>query len=357
MTRTNSSSNMSRRQVLRAGGAGAALLLSGLPSNTFAQSAPGELLITAGGGDWGALLKKAYFDPFEEASGTRVSPQPYKGLAELKAMVEARAWGQADILLMSAGEAAIAEYQGLSEPLDYSLIEKDDLLKGASSNNYFLVNVASCVLAWNTELVKEGAAPKTWADLFDPQNDAPRALFKNANQTLEVVLLGAGVPIDKLYPLDLDLAFKTLDGIRDKIRWYEGGAQSQQMIANGEVDMAMLWINRADGLVTDKQPVKYITSNTILDGDSLVIPKGHPNKEKAMKFAAYMATPEPQARLTNLVALGPTNQKAIPLCDPARLARTATSSEFVATNRFQDFRWLAENGEAMTDAFNKWLIG
>ncbi|WP_348630891.1 extracellular solute-binding protein, partial [Mesorhizobium sp. M2D.F.Ca.ET.140.01.1.1] len=78
-------------------------------------------------------------------------------------------------------------------------------------------------------------------------NRAPRALFKNWNQTFEIALLGAGVPIDKLYPMDADLALKTLTAIRDTIRWYEGGAQSQQMLGGGEVDMGMLWVNRADG--------------------------------------------------------------------------------------------------------------
>jgi putative spermidine/putrescine transport system substrate-binding protein len=347
--------SISRRRLLQAGGAVA--VLAGMSKSGFAQSQANELLITAGGGDWGATLKKAYFDGFEQEAGIKVNPQPYKGLAELKAMVEAQAWGQADILLMSAGEAAMAEAQGLSEPLDYSVIKSDDLLKGAVGKNYFLVNVASSVLAWNTDAIKAGSEPKSWVDFFNPSNDAPRGLFKNANQTLEIALLGAGVPIDKLYPLDLELAFKTLDGVRSSIRWYEGGAQSQQMIAGGEVDWAMLWVNRADGLVTDGKPIKYLNTNTVLDGDSLVIPRGHPNKGKAMKFAAYMATPEPQARLTNLVALGPTNMKAAPLCSPPRLAKTATAPEYAATNRFQNFNWLASNGDKLTSAFNKWLLG
>lgn len=356
MNERESSLSLSRRRLLQVGAGGAALMLTGIARPAFAQSQSNELLVTAGGGDWGTMLKKAYFDGFEQGAGIKVNPQPYKGLAELKAMVEAQAWGQADVLLMSAGEAAIAEAQGLSEPLDYSVVKRDDLLEGSVGNNYFLVNVAASVLAWNTDAVKADSEPKNWADFFDAKNSAPRGLFKNANQTLEIALLGAGVPIDKLYPLDLDLAFKTLDGVRDSIRWYEGGAQSQQMIASGEIDMAMLWINRADGLVSDGKPIKYLPTNTVLDGDSVVVPKGHPNKDKAMKFAAYMATPEPQARLTNLVALGPTNLKAAPLCEPARLAKTATAPEFAKTNRFQDFNWLAQNGDKLTDAFNKWLL-
>ncbi|WP_287204603.1 extracellular solute-binding protein [Mesorhizobium sp.] len=357
MTQNGKSFHLSRRHLLQLG-AGAAAFAATSGTAALAQSSPPtELLVTGGGGDFGTYLQKAYYDGFQAASGIKVSPQPYKGLAELKAMVEAKAWGQADVLLISAGEAAIAEKLGLSEPLDYSLVKSDDLLKGSVGKNYFLTNVASSVLAWNTDTVKAGSEPKTWVDFFNPSNRMPRALFKNWNQTFEIALLGAGVPIDKLYPLDVDLALKTLSDIRDTIRWYEGGAQSQQMLGGGEVDMAMLWVNRADGLVSDGKPVKYLNTNTVLDGDAIVIPAGHPNKEKAMKFAAYLATPEPQARLTNLVALGPSNVNAVPLIDPTRLAKTATAPEFAATNRFQDFAWLAENGDRLTEMFNKWLLG
>lgn len=357
MESTGKSLQLSRRQLLQVG-AGAAVFAVTAGKSALAQSSsPTELLVTGGGGDFGVKLQKAYYDGFQAASGIKIVPQPYKGLAELKAMVEAKAWGQADVLLTSAGEAAMAEKLGLSEPLDYSLVKKDDLMKGSFGKNYFLTDVASSVLAWNTDAVKPGSEPKNWVDFFNPSNRAPRALFKNWNQTFEIALLGAGVPIDKLYPMDADLALKTLTAIRDTIRWYEGGAQSQQMLGGGEVDMGMLWVNRADGLVTDGKPVKYLNTNTVLDGDAIVIPAGHPNKDKAMKFAAYLATPEPQARLTNLTPLGPTNVKAASLIEPDKLAKTATAPEFAATNRFQDFAWLADNGDKLTEMFNKWLLG
>lgn len=347
--------SFSRRQVLKAGaGAAAFIPLLGMPA--IAQSKPSEILVTAAGGDWGEFLRKAYYDPFLAYSGMKVNHQPYMGLAELKAMVESRSWGQADILQMSAGEAAMAQEQGLSEPLDYNLIKTSDFLEGTVAPNYFLVNVAASVLAWNTDAFPKGSEPKSWMDFFNPKNTAPRGLFKNPNQTFEIAVMGAGVPMDKIYPIDIDLALKTLTAVRDTIRWYEGGAQSQQMIVGGEVDWAMLWGNRADGLATDKKPVDYLMVNNVLDGDALVIPKGHPKKQWAMEFAAYMATPEPQARLTDQVALGPTNQKALPLCDPVRLARTPLAPQYIGKNRFQDFNWLAKNGAAMNDAFNKWLV-
>lgn len=346
---------VSRRQLLKAG-MGAAVALPTLAMPAIAQTKPQEVLVAVAGGDWGDFFRKAYYDPYFASSGIRINNQPYMGLAELKALVDAQAWGHADILQMTAGEAAMAQEQGLSEPIDYGTVNAADFLAGTAEKNYLLVNVSASVLAWNTDVFSAGDNPKTWVDFFDPKRNAPLGLVKNPNQTFEIAVMGAGVPLDKIYPIDIDLALKTLSAVRNNIRWYEGGAQSQQMIAGGEVDSAMLWLNRAEGLVSDGKPVQYSMVGNTLDGDALVIPKGHPKKKWAMEFAAYMASPEPQARFTNLVSVGPTNQKAFALCDPAKLAKTPLAPEYLGKNRLQDFGWLAKNGTAMNDAFNKWLL-
>ncbi|WP_292222498.1 extracellular solute-binding protein [Mesorhizobium sp.] len=353
----NSLHRLSRRQLLKTAVAGsAAFTIAGLAAPSIARSQPKELMVTCGGGDWLELLKKAWFNDYAKVD-IPINPQPYKGLAELKAMVEAKAWGQADIVLGSAGDAAMAQAMGLSEPIDYSIVDKSSLLPGTFDDNYIIVDVAASVLAWNTDAFPSGKEPKNWTEFFSPDLKSPRALFKGSNQTLEIATLSRGISIKDLYPFDITKALDVLQKVRDSISWYEGGAQSQQMISSREVDLAMLWINRADTLVQDKRPVNYTPTNTVLDGDAIIIPKGHPNKDAAMKFAAYMASPEPQARLTNLVALGPSNTKAVPLCDPARLARTAMDPKYASTNRFQDFKWLAANADKLNTEWNKWLLG
>ncbi|TPN81130.1 extracellular solute-binding protein [Mesorhizobium sp. CU2] len=357
MANKANSGNLTRRKVLQFSAGAVALSLPGLSMPALAQSKPTELLVTVGGGDWGVFIRKAFFDDYTKQTGIKINPQPFKGLAELKAMVEAKAWGQFDLLLMAAGDAAMAEAQGLAEPIDYSVVDKSSFLPGTTFDCWFLNDLGPEVISWNTDAVPEGSEPKNWVDFFNPENKAPRALYKSGNQTLDIAALGGGTPLDKLYPFDIDKALKTLSAVREHIVWYEGGAQSAQMIVDGTVDMAMLWMNRADALVVDKKPVKFIPYNTIMDGDGIVIPKGHPKKAAAMEFAAFMASPEAQARLTNQVAMGPTNTKAFPLVEPDKLAKTASHPDNFPKNRLQDFKWLAENTEKITNEFNKWLIG
>ena len=51
---------------------------------------------------------------------------------------------------------------------------------------------------------------------------------------IEAAFLADGVAPDKLYPLDLDRAFKKLDSIKADIIWWSAGAQSQQLLASAE---------------------------------------------------------------------------------------------------------------------------
>ncbi|TPI57353.1 extracellular solute-binding protein [Mesorhizobium sp. B3-1-3] len=349
---------LSRRKLLKiSAAAGAALATTKLATPAIAQSDAEELLVSSGGGDFLAALQKAYYDDFTKQTGIKIVPQPWKGLAELKVMVESSAFGQFDMMLTSSGEAASAQGQGLSEALDYGVIDRSSLIPGASGDNWFLCDVAANVLSWNTSVFHEGSQPKTWAEFFSPSNSSPRGLWKNANQTLELAALGAGIPLDKLYPLDIDAALKTLDKVRDRIVWWEGGSQSQQILAGGEVDMASMWVNRVKAIKDQGKPVDYSFNQGVCDGDTIVIPKNHPKKKTAMKLAAYLASPEPQARLVELIPLGPSNTKAIPLCDPKALSTTVADPKNLKAARLQDFDWWAKNSEKANNEFTKWLLG
>jgi putative spermidine/putrescine transport system substrate-binding protein len=57
------------------------------------------------------------------------------------------------------------------------------------------------------------------------------------------------VPPDKLYPMDIEPAFKKLDQIKPHIKvWWTQGNQSQQLIRDGEIDMMSIWNARASEL-------------------------------------------------------------------------------------------------------------
>ena len=81
----------------------------------------------------------------------------------------------------------------------------------------------------------------------------------------ETLLLADGVPADKLYPLDLDRAFKKLDEIKPHITvWWTSGAQSAQLLNDGEVDMVMAWNGRVSALTKEGAKVAFTYNQGIL---------------------------------------------------------------------------------------------
>ena len=61
---------------------------------------------------------------------------------------------------------------------------------------------------------------------------------KHPIYALETALIADGVPMDKLYPLDVDRAFKKLEQLKPHVLvWWSSGAQSAQVLKDGEVDM------------------------------------------------------------------------------------------------------------------------
>ena len=85
------------------------------------------------------------------------------------------------------------------------------------------------VMAYRTDAFK-GAVPKGWADFWNtkkfPGDRAMVGAGSGNNPELEFALLAAGVPADKLYPLDLDKAFASFDKIKgDVVKWWETGTR------------------------------------------------------------------------------------------------------------------------------------
>src|SRR5699024_2235463 len=118
----------------------------------------------------------------------------------------------------------------------------------------------------------------------------------------EMALLADGVEPDDLYPVDFVRAFDKLDEVKENMQWWDTGAQSQQLLASGEVAMGHVWNGRMYSLIKDDAAIDIDWKHNIKAGDVLVVPKGSENKEAAMKFIAQATSPEAQANFANETA-------------------------------------------------------
>ncbi|KPF45801.1 ABC transporter substrate-binding protein [Rhizobium sp. AAP43] len=286
--------------------------LIGLSGSALAD----EMVFTSWGGTTQDAQKANWADSFTNNTSIAVVQDGPTDYGKIKAMVEAGSvtW---DVVDVEGDYAVQAGKAGLLEPLDFSVIDKSKLdprfVTDYSVGSFYYSFVIGC----NKDAA--GTCPKTWADLFDTAKfPGKRAFYKwSAPGVIEAALLADGVPADKLYPLDLDRAFKKLDSIKSDIVWWDGGAASQQLLASGEAPFGSFWNGRLTALAATGVTVETSWDQNITAADSLVVPKGSKNKDAAMKFIAHATADMQQSLFSMATGYAPTNVDANLLMDEA----------------------------------------
>lgn len=345
---------ISRREILKAGAGLAAVATLGAPSIVRAQAK--TITIANSGGAIETAFKAAYFDTFEQKTGIKVISAPYLDSAKLKAMVDAQSV-DIDVCDLDAAEAAPAAQMGLLEEIDYNVVPTKGLQAGSANRYWTNIYIAASVIAWNVDAAKSMQIPKNWQEFFNPDIKGQRTLWKSANQTLELAALGSGVDPKKLYPIDLDAAFKALDGIRSEISWFDSGAQAAQLVSDNQVDFGMVWNGRIQPLKAKGAPVDYTFDNALFTYGDLCVPKGVRDKALSMEFIAHCVDAKNQAIFAENIPYGPTNQQAFAQLSAARLAEIPNSPENFSKGTMIDVEYWVKNGKEVFDRFNNWVVG
>lgn len=310
-----------------------------------------DMVFTSWGGTTQDAQKAAWADKFTEATKINVLQDGPTDYGKIKAMVEANSvnW---DVVDVEGDYAVQAGNAGQLEKLDFSVIDKTKLdprfVTDYSVGSFYFSFVIGC----NVDAV--AACPKTWADLFDTAKfPGKRTFYKWASPgVIEAALLADGVAPDKLYPLDLDRAFKKLDTIKSDIIWWTGGAQSQQLLASAEAPFGSFWNGRLTALEQTGVKVGVSWDQNITAADALVVPKGAKNKDAAMKFIALATSAEGQKDLAVATGYAPTNVGSAALMDEA--VRKTLPDAQSASQINADLKYWAANRDAIGERWYAW---
>jgi putative spermidine/putrescine transport system substrate-binding protein len=249
--------------------------------------------------------------------------------------------------------------EGLIEPLDLSKLPNVRNMPAAYRTPYSVAyEFYSSVIGYNKKNLKK--VPQTWAEFWDVKNfPGVRALRNDPMSTLEAALLSDGVPRDKLYPLDVDRAYKRLEQIKPNIAvWWTSGGQSAQLLADGEVDMLMIWNGRASAVKKSNPDVAFTYNDGLLQNTQLCILKNAPNYAAAVKFLNEAVSPELQANLPLYIDYGPGNPAAFDTGKiTAERARELPSSPDNAAKQalMSEAWWASAEGIAAKDRWLKFV--
>ena len=321
--------------------------------------AQSQLTVVNFGGANGAAQKKAYFEPYEKATGAKVVGVEYNGeQAKIKAMVESKkvSW---DVVEVESPDVTRGCDEGLFEKLDYSKIgNKADFTPAAIHECGIGTFVWSTVMAYNGDKLK--TAPTTWADFWDVKKfPGKRAMRKGARYNLEFALMADGVAVADVYKVlatkdGAERAFKKLTELKPNIQWWEAGAQPPQFLVAGDMAMTTAYNGRIDAAQREGKNLKITWTGGIYDLDYWVMPKGTPNKDAALKFIAAASSPDAQAEYAKNISYGPTNNKALGKLDAKVLGLLPTSAANSKDALQFGIAFWADQGEALEKRFSAW---
>jgi putative spermidine/putrescine transport system substrate-binding protein len=310
------------------------------------------LSFTSFGGVYQEAQRKSWLTPYTELTGVQFTEDENSLNATIKAQVESGqvTWDVVDV----GNDFGLDANKDLLEPLDYTLIPRDEMNQDLGVTDWRVPDITyGVVLAYNTDKTA-GKIPEGWADYFDTAKIPGKRGYwdYSASGMFEFALMADGVKPKDLYPLDLDRATKKLNTIKDDLVKWDSGAESQELIGSGEVAMTMIWNGRGwSAKDIDKKPVEIQWNQQIVTADYLVVPKGTPNKDAAMKFIAYTACAANNAGPSKYIPYGPTNTKSTP--DPAMQADLSVTNADENSAYFND-KYLVDNAAAIDAAWQAW---
>ncbi|MCC7273402.1 MAG: ABC transporter substrate-binding protein [Alphaproteobacteria bacterium] len=343
--------SLSVRAVVSAAFVGAAAMAA-------AAQAQVTITVNGSGGGLAQTITRIYEEPFTRATGIKVRATAPVSLPKLKAMVESGnvEW---DMTELGGSDVIEATRHGWLQPVDWSFVDPDGKLPAiARLPNAMVTATFSTVLAYRTDKFPAGKGPASWADFWNVQAfPGPRALQSSPVGNLEFALLADGVAPDKLYPLDVERAFRKLDQIKPHVTvWWTTGAQHVQLLIDGEVVMTSVWNGRITPLRREGKPVAISYQGGALQLSYWGIPKGAKHPKEAMTYMRTRLDPEKGKQFVSEVPYPGFIPGLIELLDPAVARDLPTHPDNVAMQYRFDPQWWAERRAPLTERWNAWLL-
>ena len=345
---------------------------------SFAEMA-NEMTIVSWGGAYSASQQKAYHDPYMANTGITIindesSPE---AVAKLRAMNEAGniTW---DLVDVEAADAIRLCDEGLALEInpDEALAAAPDGTSATDDFGDMLVSdcfipqiVFSTTFGYRTDKVGD-TPPTSVCDVFDTAKyPGKRSLNKNPIANMEWALICDGVAYSDVYkvletPEGADRALAKLDTIKADTIWWSAGAETPQLLADGEVVMGSTYNGRLFAAIEEqKQPIGMLWDWQMFDLDGWIIPAGL-SPERLARVKNYVKFATDTQRLADqakYISYGPARKSSAPLVGKhatlgIEMAPHMPTDPNNAKNTFlNNYNWWADYRDDLDAKFQAWL--
>ncbi|WOH52483.1 ABC transporter substrate-binding protein [Bradyrhizobium sp. sBnM-33] len=365
---------INRRRFMKATSSAIAVGALSSVAGPVSAASSDALRLNMSAGNFGEAIMNAFVKPFEAETGIKVMPV-YQDIraAQVGLMVKTNSV-TIDAILVGQSTALGLVAGDYLEKIDYSIYNQQELDEIADYCKHpfgFGAYIYSLNMVYNTKkFPADRPRPTNWAEFWNVAKfPGVRSLgsgqFGNPLPgPFEEALLADGVPMDAIYPMDIDRIFASLDKIKPHIRkWWTAGAEILQIMRDGVADVVQSVDGRALSLIDQGDPFEINRNQAKLTWDHWIIPKGSPNPQNAQRFIAFTSRADRQAAFAQLFAQSPSNRKAYEMI-PEKVARKlATYPDYMKTSFPVNGKWYAEigsdglsNSQRLIQRWNDWIV-
>jgi len=339
-----------------------------------------DMTIVSWGGAYLNSQQKAYHDPYMAMNpGLNIinDDSSAEAVAKLRAMNEAGnlTWDLVDVVPSDAMRLCD---EGLAMPIDFDkvLAPAPDGTPATEDFGALLVSecfipqiVYSTTFGYRTDMVGD-TPPSSVCDVFDlAKYPGKRALQKRPIDNMEWALYCDGVAKDEIYNVlgtdeGVARAFAKLDTIKDSVVWWSAGAETPQLLADGEVVMGSTFNGRLFSAIAEQnQPIGMLWDMQSFDLDGWIIPTGLSEERLArvLDYVRFATDTQRLADQSKYISYGPARASSAPLVSThAELGiemapHMPTDPKNAANTHIYDYEWWADNRDDLDAKFQAWL--
>jgi putative spermidine/putrescine transport system substrate-binding protein len=338
------------------------------------------MTVVSWGGAYQLSQKLAYFDPYGALTDVSVTwdESSNEAVAKLRAMFEAGnvTW---DLVDVEGPDSQRLCDEGLAMELDFdaALAPAPDGSSATADFGESIINdcfipqiVFSTTFGYRNDVAAwEGRTPDSLCAIFDLENfPGKRSLERRPKKNLEWALICDGVASEDLYTVlsedGVERALAKLDTIKDQVVWWSAGAETPQLLADGEVVMGSTYNGRLFSVIEEqKQPVSMLWDWQVFDFDGWIVPANLPEDRlnRVMHFLSWGTDTQRLADQAKYISYGPARASSQPLVGQhATLGidmgpHMPTNPANQGNILINDLLWWADNQDDVEARWQVWL--
>jgi putative spermidine/putrescine transport system substrate-binding protein len=357
---------------------GAALAAPG----AFAQEMVDDMTLVSWGGAYQTSQIRAYAEPYMEMNpevSITWDESSAEAVARLRAMNEAGniTWDLVDVVASDAirlcdeGLAMEVDHDEILAPAPDGTPASEDFGDLIVSDCFIPQIVYSTTVGYRTDVEEWGGeTPQDICAIFDTETfPGQRSLERRPIGNLEWALICDGVALEDVYDVleteeGIERAFAKLDTIKEDTIWWTAGADTPQLLADGEVVMGSTYNGRLFSLIEEQdQPVAMLWDAQVFDLDGWIIPEGLEEERlnRVLDFLYFATDTQRLADQAQYISYGPARDSSAPLVSthadlgvemgPHMPTAPANSENVFLFN----FEWWADYRDDLDARFQAWL--